>query len=236
MYRFKYQHVDDHCYFIGSEHFQVIPHPVVTCIVPANWLSQALPVMGGWVVYQDASAKTAPLTAFVFEFEETEPGRTFNFKIRLTSAPTVYDDDCREVFNKAIQVSYVADPGVMSNEKMHAGILLLNHLMCNFAGSALTGVSFVDIYDVLNILAPHTNFILKCGIGLDPKAILGKILVGLGDISSASAYPVIYGRYASMLLEHFGEITSLQVKSGLAYAPAVDDDRFLISLLLSQES
>lgn len=221
---------------MAPDQFRVVPYPVVTCIIPTDWFLQELPAVGGWVVYQDAKSKAEPLTEFVFEFEETEPGRTFNFTIRLTSTPVVNFDDCREVFSKTIQVRYVPDPSVMPNEKIHSGNLLLNHLMCNWVGSALTGVIFVDFRDVLNFLAPHNSFLLKYAVGLEPKAIVGKILVGLGDISSASAYPVIFGKYASMLLEHFDEITSLQVKSGLAYAPAVDDDRFLISLLLSQES
>lgn len=227
MYKFNYPYID---------HYDT---PIIACLVPDEWLTLELPTFGGAVTYHDKQEQAGTLADFVFEFSEIQiagkSGRTFTLKIHLLSKPNLMLDDCRDVFNKIIRIHSLADTHIPANEDIPAEVVLLNHLLCCFAGSSFTGESFLDFSDLLQFLASQSDFKLKYAIGIDPDLMLKIILDGLGYIPPASMYPVIFGKSGSVSLALFDKVlTKLCYRIG--YAPAVDQDEFLISVLMLNKS
>lgn len=224
MYKFNYQ-------YVGQD-----DAPIITCIVPTYWLALDLPTLGGVVVYQDKLKPAETLTNFVFEFADVQdaskPGRTFTLEIHLPSKHILIQDNYREVFNKVIRIHYLGDAHITTNDETPAEVVLLNHLLCCFAGSSITGESFLDFADLLQFLAHQTDLRLKYAVGIEPKLMLKNILDGLGDIPSASTYSVIFGKSGSSVsLALFDEVIT-KLCCWIGYTPAVGQDGFLISVLM----
>lgn len=229
MYKFNYQYEPQY------------DAPFITCIVPTEWIVLDLPTLGGAVVYQDKLKQAEKPTDFVFEFAEIQDasrsGRTFTLKIHRPLEFSYFQNDYCEVFDKTIRIHYLDDAHTTTKEEPSAEVVLLNHLHCNFAGSSFTGMSFIDLHDMFTILSLQSDLCFKYTIGLDTNLMIQNILDGLGDISSANAFPVMFGKFGSVGLKMFSEMNTRFDGSPstlcLGYTPAVDQDEFLISVLVT---
>lgn len=225
MYKFNYQ------YLLHEG------KPIFTCIVPGGWLLLDLPIFGGDVIYLDKRVKAEMITDFTFEFSEIpdalSSGRTFTLKVDihrpLLAEPTL--GDYRELLNKIIRIRYQCGANKSTNENLPVEIVLLNHWLCGCAGSAYTGVSFLDFGDLLVWLSRQSELILDFETGSDPKVMIQNILDRLGDTRIASSYSNIFGKDVNMYLAHL-EIVAEKLCCSLVYAPAVDQEGFLISTLI----
>lgn len=228
MYKFSYQ-------YLAPE-----GNPVFTCIVPAIWLSLDLPTFGGDVIYQDKRAQAETLTDFVFEFSEISEmhssERTFTLKVE-TKFPLMAGStlgDSHDLFGKTIKVRYLTDANKSTNENVPAVIVFLNHLFCGCAGSAYTGVSFFDFGDLFQWLSQQAELILNFEIGSDLEVMIQNIFGRLGDARLASSYSNLFGKDVNMHLAHL-EMMVEKLCCSLVYAPAVDQQEFLICTLISDK-
>jgi len=222
MYKFDYQHQE------------IVEKPYVTCIVPAEWLALDLPVIGGAVSYRK-EVEQGGNPGLVFEFAEVQEARNSggicDLKVHLPAGLGMAHDVSPGDHAPTITIRLPAVPA-KKDDRPSPELVLINHLFCLFAGSAFTGASWLDISDLLRWLTQQTELVLECEIGSDPKAMLENLLARQGEGRLASSYAVIFGNEASMKMEHLNQIQG-ELRAAIAYAPAVVQEQFLISALLS---
>ena len=228
MYQFKYQYQ-----YPGIEE-----PPFITCIVPDEWLTLDLPTMGGAVIYHNDRVRIETQTTLEYQLSELQSpcgsGRIFTLKIKIQPPLSVrsMNGDCRDIHGKTITIRYLTEANKTTIEDTPVELILLNHLFCNFAGSAFTGMSWIDHADIIQWYSQHSELVMEYGIGCDPEEMTKNILARLGDNRIASSYTVIFGETLLTKYEYLSEIVD-KLCAGHAYVPAVDQELLLISTLVS---
>ena len=229
MFKFEYQG-------LWAQVFPIPPIPVeelpiFTCIVPTDWLSMELPTVGGCVNYANNREQLVSCGPVVFEFSDVastdKTSRTisldvFERGVKCFERPVVIR--CTNVERN--------DPG----DKCCIEVVLLNHLFGYNAPSALVGIDFNDLKE---LMARSSTYELKYGIGKTPTDIMPDIYKSIDGKDVICEFVMIFCDSRTMRLEYLSETGDAMICSsptsdslGIVGQAGIDQSEMLISALV----
>lgn len=221
MYQFKYTANNPFGFYPPIE-------LIFTCIVPANWLSKDLPVMGGCVSYTSNHQSLDSSGPVVFEFEEMiatdETVRTIQLDIIHKGV---------KCFEKPVLIHCSNIAQDQSDDECSIEVVLLNHLLGYSAMSALVAIDFEDF---MAIMKRSSEFNFKFGLGETPSDILPGILAQ----DARSAFGMIFGNNQEKRMAYYNEtLKAMETIYSeetllLLVEVEIDEEKMLISTLVGQ--
>ena len=212
--------------------------PIITCIVPQEWLSKDLPTMGGVVMYVDKSVHIMASSEFVFEFSEVctieKSIRTVNLDILEANNKKFKAIGYKKLLDAPATIRCRAIEGQDANNDWCIEIVLLNHLFGSFALTASFGNVYLDFADLLAVLSMSSEYDFEFGIGETPQVILPGILERMDYRKKKCSFGMMFGRGSKIWISHLKEmIRELHSLEGVVIVTdiAVDQELMLISVL-----
>lgn len=215
--------------------------PTITCIVPQDWLSKDLPIMGGEVIYLVKCVHIMTSSEFVFEFTEDAPAdkliRTISLNIMQANKdrkkPIIY----RNIFEAPAKIHCRAIESHDASNEWCLEIVLLNHFFGCFALTASNNNVYMDFGDLLKVMSISSEYTFEFDIGDTPQDILPSMSNRLDYSKEKCSFAMIFCNESKMLMTYLKEVIKeirTVKESFLLTDIAVDQDKMLISVLVGR--
>jgi hypothetical protein len=220
---------------IKYQHLLKTDSPFVVCLVPADWLTNNLPTMGGAVFYVDSRESVQVHADCIFEFSRVENDdptiHSIYLDVRRANANQL---GYTQVLAQPIEIRCHNQSEADSNQYGRAVVHLLNHFFGSQALSATLNNIYLDIEDVIELLKISQQYDFAYAVGSEPKNIIPNIRNQINNTQPKCIFAMLYCDEKRMQMQYLDDMHDELSDSDsyyLASDVAIESDQMLISVL-----